>query len=418
MELLTRFSYAAEIWLGALLFLWRYPRRSVFPLRLLAAAAVSLAVGALGQSMQWHGQTAGFLGYQLTIWTVTATLYGCFEGPFLPILSACVAGVAAQHIGHHLSRIALLALERTMWSPGLEWGAVAAVYLVLALTLGRTLGKRSWHAYYDPRVSAVSVVIILICTGITRFLRLGEPLNAYAVICTSLYAIVCCGLALFVQFFLCYFVQVNSEYLLLQRISQAERRQYESSRENAEQLKMQYHDLKHKLVSLGGQLPKSEIDSMRSIIDAYDNTYHTGLDPLDLVLNEQNARCRSRGITLTCMGGKELSFVDSMDIYSLFGNILENAITAVEKIEPAERRLISLVIERRGNFVYIDGVNFMEGPVPDFADGLPQTTKTEELGYHGYGLKSVRAITRKYGGDVAVHAEDGIFRLSAFLMDE
>lgn len=184
-------------------------------------------------------------------------------------------------------------------------------------------------------------------------------------------------------------------------------------------LSIKSHDLKHKLVALEGRLPKGEIDSMRSIIDTYDSIYHTGSEVLDILLNEKNLRCRSKGISITCMGsGKALDNLDNMDMYSLFGNLLENAITAAQQLDEPQKRIISLVIQQKGSFVYIDVRNFYRQTELQLEEGLPRTTKQEERGYHGYGLKSVRAIARKYKGDLTVRMEDGIFTAQVYLLQE
>ena len=47
-----------------------------------------------------------------------------------------------------------------------------------------------------------------------------------------------------------------------------------------------------------------------------------------------------------------------------------------------------------------------------FRDGLPETTKTKEKGFHGYGMKSVRYTVRHYGGELSIVAKDGIFNLN------
>lgn len=156
---------------------------------------------------------------------------------------------------------------------------------------------------------------------------------------------------------------------------------------------------------------------MRSIIDTYDSLYHTGSEVLDIILNEKNLRCRGKGVSITCMGsGKPLEGLDNMDVYSLFGNLLENAITAVEQLPEPRQRIISLVIQQKGNFVYIDVMNFFRGQAPQLEDGLPRTTKQEEQGFHGYGLRSVRAIARKYRGDLSVRCQDGIFTAQVYLL--
>lgn len=137
-----------------------------------------------------------------------------------------------------------------------------------------------------------------------------------------------------------------------------------------------------------------------------------------IILNEKSLRCRSRGIALTYMGpGAELSFLDDMDLYSMFGNILENAITAADQFSQPEKRVVGMTIERKGNFVLLNTVNYLPKGLA-FADGLPQTTKQGEKGYHGYGLKSIREIARRYHGDVSISATGGIFRLRVYLMNE
>lgn len=415
MELFRRLNYIVEILLAEMVFLSVCPRRKRFPLRLAVTAAVSMVLGYWCSLMQGTNAPLEFVVRTALLGVTIFGMYTCFEGSFLSILSICTAGVALQHIGHHLSCLLVLLPFLGGWNPIYE----AVMCLLLCVPAFLAVRGKRYYEHYDPRLTAVSVIVVLLCTGLTRFLRLGGAYNMYAVICTSLYAITCCAFALFIQFFLYRFISFQSEYLILRRISEEERRQYELSRENTELLNVKCHDLKHKLVALEERLPRQELDSMRSIIDSYDGTYHTGLDVLDIILNEKSLRCRSRGIALTYMGcGGELAFMDAMDVYSLFGNILENAIDAAEALEQPEKKTISLVIERKGDFLFINMLNYMGGAELSFEDGLPGTTKTAEVGYHGFGLKSVRAIAKKYDGDVTVSAGDGMFRLSVHLMRE
>ena len=177
--------------------------------------------------------------------------------------------------------------------------------------------------------------------------------------------------------------------------------------------------MKHVLLSPESRFPKEEIDSLREIVKSYDNTYHTGLDVLDIILNEKHSGCRSKDIHLTCMGnGAELGFMDILDVYSLFWNILENAITAVEKTDVPGKRLISLIIEQKGSFVMISAMNYSGTESLTFTDGLPNTTKEGEPGYHGYGLKSIQLIAKKYSGDISVSASNGMFQVNIYMVSE
>ena len=44
-------------------------------------------------------------------------------------------------------------------------------------------------------------------------------------------------------------------------------------------------------------------------------------------------------------------------------------------------------------------------------------TRPDPEDFHGYGLKSMRAIARKYGGRLKVKAEDRVFSLTIWLVD-
>lgn len=419
MQLFIRMSYAIEILLGALVFLQALPRRENFVLRFVAALAIIWTGGYGFSFLKEQGELGNLVSLQLTIVVIVLCMWFAFEASFMNILSACVSGVAVQHIGHHISRLAAGLPWVEHWSNLLEFVCVSAVYLALYAVLGRWLRSIEYYEHTDSRIVAVSMVIVLICTGITRVLRLAGEMNFFTTVATALYACTCCVLALFFEFFLYYNLRRESEHALLQRIHEEERRQYEISRDNAEMLSIKSHDLKHKLVALEGRLPQGEIDSMRSIIDTYDSIYHTGNEVLDMILNEKNLRCRSKDISITCMGsGKELSILDTMDAYSLFGNLLENAITAVEQLEEPGKRIISMVIEQKGTLISIDVMNFFQGVVSLQENGLPRTSKREEPGYHGYGLKSVRSIARKYKGDLTVHVQDGIFTAQVYLQPE
>ena len=48
-------------------------------------------------------------------------------------------------------------------------------------------------------------------------------------------------------------------------------------------------------------------------------------------------------------------------------------------------------------------------------NGLPNTTKKQEVGYHGYGLRSIRAIAEKYHGGMDIQSRHGMFGLNIYL---
>ena len=67
---------------------------------------------------------------------------------------------------------------------------------------------------------------------------------------------------------------------------------------------------------------------------------------LDVILTAKERACADRGITFTAVAdGSLLSGMSSMDIASLFGNALDNAIEATSKLPKYEQRLIKLAFQ-------------------------------------------------------------------------
>ncbi len=421
MEMLNNVSYGLQLLFAEIMFLYPFPRRKRFWLRFPAAILLVLGINYLNLGFVRFRFPSAFMNFTGLLLTISVSFLGMwftFDASALAVLSACVAGVAVQHIAFQTYRLVDLIPFADRPQPlMLELATAAVVYLLLWITVGQWVAKRRiYEDNNDRRMILVAVLIVLICIGITRLLRLGGTVNAYMTLCTAIYGIICCMLALYVEFYVPESVRVQSEMMVLRRINEEERRRYELSRENAEQMNIKYHDLKHKLRYLEKRLPREEMESMRALIDSYESTYDTGLDVLDIVLNEKQMLCRAKGITLTVMGnGADLGFMNTMDVYSLFGNLMDNAIEAVEALEPPEKRQISLVLERRGEFVYISCMNYTDAKLVLRQDGLPGTTKAQEPGYHGYGLRSIRLIAEKYHGDIRIRSQNGMFGLSIFM---
>ena len=142
----------------------------------------------------------------------------------------------------------------------------------------------------------------------------------------------------------------------------------------------------------------------------------TGNEALDTILTEKSLACSNEDIVLSCIAdGAALDFMSPSDIYSFFGNALDNAIEAVRQVSDPERRNITLNVARQGKMVAVSIENFYE-LMPRFQDGLPTTTKANKAN-HGFGVKSMQATCARYNGLLHVGAKDGVFYLNALLAE-
>ena len=212
-------------------------------------------------------------------------------------------------------------------------------------------------------------------------------------------------------------VSLQAEKDVIVRLARDRQSQYEFSRENIEMINRKTHDLKHQLQALSmvdDEERKRQIQETSRTIDFYDAVVKTGNEALDVLLTEKSVYCANRGIRLSCMVNTErLSRIRLVDLYTLLGNALDNAIESVERISDPERKIISLSIKDQGGMLYIQVSNYFDG-VLDFSDGLPHTRKLD-TDNHGYGLKSIRSIAHSYGGQMDVHAEDQVFHLEIMI---
>ena len=125
------------------------------------------------------------------------------------------------------------------------------------------------------------------------------------------------------------------------------------------------------------------------------------------------ARLAARGRPIQLLDGAALCFMESLDLYAIFGNLLDNAITAASAVSDPENRLISLKMRRAGDLLYFHIYNTFDSALR-FGDCLPQTTKRDAEN-HGFGMRSVRASLNKYGGALRISADDGVFNVNFML---
>lgn len=224
--------------------------------------------------------------------------------------------------------------------------------------------------------------------------------------------------ALYAYHAICTADQARNELGTMESILENQYAQYKMSRDSIDMINRKYHDLKHQIAALRAE-PDPEVrakwlDEMESDICAYEAQNKTGNSILDTVLTGKSLYCQKHNIGLTAVAdGKHLGFMDVMDICSIFGNALDNAIECELKIPEKGKRMIHLTLAARKQFLVLQVENYCPDP-PRFQDGLPTTTKSDGAN-HGFGVKSIRFAAAKYGGTTTIRAENGWFILKILI---
>ncbi|MDE7445142.1 MAG: GHKL domain-containing protein [Lachnospiraceae bacterium] len=125
---------------------------------------------------------------------------------------------------------------------------------------------------------------------------------------------------------------------------------------------------------------------------------------LNTILTDKVGYCEKNSIHFQIdIQNVDIDFMKPIDITTLFGNVLDNAIEACEK---ADEKQISLKIYPFNQFVYIQLTNSFDKKIKYDNKGRPLSDKGK---YHGIGLENVENVVRDYNGHIQFTIEEWIF---------
>lgn len=202
------------------------------------------------------------------------------------------------------------------------------------------------------------------------------------------------------------------EEKIMRRLLAEEQAHYNALASNIEMINRKCHDFKYQIIALqntmGDEEKKAQLQQLQQEVSIYENLARTGNVALDNTLNEKSMICEKDKIRFYyTVDGSLFSFMEALDIYVLFGNALDNAIECVQKYKDEQKRFICIYTFSRGGILKVRIENYCEEKVK-FAGGIPQTSKQDKID-HGYGIKSMKRIVQKYGGNLTVSWQENLF---------
>lgn len=214
-------------------------------------------------------------------------------------------------------------------------------------------------------------------------------------------------------------MEANAELASINAQLESQHQEYLASKENIESIGRLAHDLKHQIAALRAEVDPEHaaagFEQLEASVARASAQQHSGNPVLDVILTTKMRTCADHGITLTAVAdGKLLEGMSSMDIATLFGNALDNAIEATSKLPDKQQRLIRLALYGQGQFTVIRVENYYDSALKKDSTGALRTTKRDSS-RHGFGVKSIRHIAAQYGGEVTISTEDHWFVLTVLL---
>lgn len=194
-----------------------------------------------------------------------------------------------------------------------------------------------------------------------------------------------------------------------------QRNYYRDRIRDEERVRSIYHDMKNHLLLLqaqtgNGQEVQDSIRELKGQIQEYENYHHTGNEFLDIIIRDKAKAAQRKNIDFSAAIAFEAgSFIEPLDISTIFGNALDNAIEASEKL-PEDRRLITVRANRMRDMLVIA----IENNAPA-APGEPQGTTKKDTFAHGFGLSNLKNAVEKYDGQYSAKFENGVFTLNILI---
>lgn len=312
------------------------------------------------------------------------------------------------------------------WSlPGRwEFYCLQALYLSIAVVLGcAVLEARAGSRTFRLFLAGLGALLALLAAACL----LSGELAAYAGSTLSLMVqglpytpLYWCGAALFV---LCAVIGVGASIrrtaegwaraeLLSTQISALQSRM-EVTRAADEAIRIERHDLRHKLQAVAGMVEKGATEEALAYIGA-SQAHLDELKPvrwcqnpvLDAIFSSYFNQANRQGIEVrAALAIPDELAVDAAELATVFANALENAIHACAELPEGERKIVCKCINRPQ--LMFEVANTCAGKVSFDARGLPAAAHRG----HGIGTRSIAAFCEKYGAACFYEAENGWFTM-------
>lgn len=422
-----KYIFTAALCIAELLFLNQLPKRSHYCLRFLLCFSLMALLVSLYPT---GSNNAIFNAIMFSVFffaTLPAILF-CYRIKLQNAIFCGIAGYTVQHIssiiytvictlggfGNAIEIYSSSAASFDFIPAAVFLEIYVLVYWIMYRVFGKQIRREDVIAKRSPvyllLMTLMLLVEVLLSTVVTEQYSASMVVRYY--LCASLTNLLCSLMILVFLFETMLHQAAELDLQVLQQMQEQERRQYQLSKETIDIINIKCHDMKHQIHNIRKTecIQSEALREIQHSISIYDSFVKTDNEALNVILAEKGLYCQHHGITINCMiDGQRLDFMRDVDIYSLFGNILDNAIHSVLELSE-DKRCISLSVKARDRLLIINSNNYYEGEIR-MENGLPLSSR-QDTGYHGFGVRSIQQIVNKYNGHVTFDIKDNIFDIS------
>lgn len=329
---------------------------------------------------------------------------------FFECLAFVTLAFCLQHLSYKITMSIAEAFLPNIVNTGLYFALyIPIVFLVDAFFFAYILFKRRKGLSFrvNSLLTLVLALIVLGCNILISYytqeiLIETSPYLFATVSLLSIFLCLCCITLIFAN---SRSLSLEQDNKTLEMLLEKDKQKYEFAKITAENINIHYHDLKQQIRKQG--IDKGEIEEIQEQGKRQESLFYTGNKPLDVLLFEKNLICQKKNIALVFLGdGSLISAMKANHVYSLFGNLIDNAIEGLENIQKDRRILLEIRKVKESVLILVE--NKTAHALSRDRKGDILTTKTEEN--HGYGIKSINNIATLYDGKTLFAVENNYFR--------
>ena len=192
-------------------------------------------------------------------------------------------------------------------------------------------------------------------------------------------------------------------------------------KEKYEELRQYRHDMKNRMVVMQQMIKENQYDKVLEytgeIADKLSQTLtysNTGNVALDSVINYKLTRAAKSNILVesNVVIPEDIS-LDEDDMIVILGNLLDNAIEAVNRIETDVKKYIYMDIDFEMGSLWICIKNSYDNKL--YVQENRFVTWKKDKTMHGIGLQSTESIVQKYNGLMEFSMEENLFVVDILL---
>jgi len=302
-----------------------------------------------------------------------------------------------------------------------EWeGFIFSGMMVFTLAL---LFRNFRNLKKDPVYSLKTGLFFLIVPIITIILTVVSLI--FSNIFTIFIAIIMLAI-LIPMFYLLNHISATYEDKLESALHAREKEYYfaqcELMQESVDKMKSYRHDVKLHLATLKAFSEKRNIDEIKAYLDSLlgniggSETYSdTGNIAFDSIINFKLKDVAENGIRLDInVFVPPTMHIEVADVVTILGNLLDNALDAVAKVED-KRITLDIGFTKESLFIRIDNTFDGEVKYAKGKDGVDAILTRKDGAGHGYGLRNVKKSVEKYNGHVEISHEENVFSVGILM---